>query len=130
MPRPFGEHIKQFLFVTVWVMDSSRLTWIAEIEHLKNSSEEFLRRCVPFVNTQGLRASDRYMLGTDTVESLVQLCQQVAKDLRRGVSCAGKLASIQESFLTCLLHNQAAATPQRRLQFAELQRIVPPIRPL
>ena len=130
IPRLFGEHVKQFLFVTVGVIDSSRFKGIDEIDHLKKSSEEFLRRYVQFTNAQGLWADYRYALGTDTIESLVQLCQQVAKEFPRAVFCAGKLVFAEETFLTRLLHNQAAATLQRRLQFAGLQMIVLPIRAL
>jgi amino acid transporter len=130
VPRLFGDHIKQFLFVTVGVIDSSRFKGVAEIDHLKDSSEDFLRRYVTLVNAQGLWADYRYCLGTDTIEALVQLCQQVAKEFPRAVFCAGKLVFAEETFLTRLLHNQAAATLQRRLQFAGLQMIVLPIRAL
>jgi amino acid transporter len=130
IPRLFGDHIKQFLFVTVGVIDSSRFKGVAEIEHLKQSSEEFLQRYVNFVNAQGMWADYRYMLGTETIESLLQTSQQVAKEFPRAVFFAGKLVFAEETFLTRLLHNQAAATLQRRLQFAGLQMIVLPIRAL
>lgn len=130
VPRLFGGHIKQFLFVTVGVIDSDRFKGVAEIDHLKASSEEFLRRYVEFVNAQGMWADYRYTLGTETIESLVQMCQQVAKEFPRAVFCAGKLVFAEETFLTRLLHNQAASTLQRRLQFAGLQMIVLPIRAL
>jgi hypothetical protein len=130
IPRLFGDHIKQFLFVTVGVIDSSRFKGVAEIEHLKQSSEEFLQRYVNFVNAQGMWADYRYMLGTETIESLLQMSQQVAKGFPRAVFFAGKLVFAEETFLTRLLHNQAAATLQRRLQFAGLQMIVLPIRAL
>jgi amino acid transporter len=130
IPRLFGDHIKQFLFVTVGVIDSNRFKGVAEIEHLKESSDHFLQRYVDFVNAQGMWADYRYMLGTEAIESLVQVCQLVAKEFPRAVFCAGKLVFKEETFLTRLLHNQAASTLQRRLQFAGLQMIVLPIRAL
>jgi amino acid transporter len=130
IPRLFGDHIKQFLFVTVGVIDSSRFKGVDEIEHLKQSSESLLQRYVGFTNAQGFWADYRYMLGTDTIESLVQMCQQVAREFPRAVFFAGKLVFAEETFLTRLLHNQAASTLQRRLQFAGLQMIVLPIRAL
>lgn len=130
IPRLFGGHIKQFLFVSVGVIDSSRFKGVDEIEHLKQSCESFLQRYVQFANAQGFWADYRYMLGTETIESLVQMCQQVAKEFPRAVFFAGKLVFAEETFLTRLLHNQAAATLQRRLQFAGLQMIVLPIRAL
>ncbi len=130
IPRLFGSHIKQFLFVSVGVIDSSRFKGVDEIEHLKQSCESSLQQYVQFANAQGFWADYRFMLGTETIESLVQMCQQVAKEFPRAVFFAGKLVFAEETFRTRLLHNQAAATLQRRLQFAGLQMIVLPIRAL
>jgi len=130
IPRLFGDHFKQFIFVSVGVIDSSRFKGIDEVENLKLSTESFLKQYVAFVNGQGLRAESRYVLGTETIDLLVDLCKQVAKEFPRAVFFSGKLVFAEETFLTRLLHNQAALTLQRRLQFAGLQTIVLPIRAL
>ena len=124
----FADHFKQFIFVSVGVIDSSRFKGADEVEHLKQSTEESLKKYVAFVQAQGLKADYRYVLGTDTIDLLVDLCQKVAKEFPRGVFFAGKMIFQEETFLTRLLHNQAAMTLQRRLQFAGLQTIVLPIR--
>ena len=100
------------------------------MEHLRQSTEEFLRRYVAFVTSQGLRADYRYVLGTDTIDLLVDMCKQIAKEFPQAVFFSGKLIFAEETFLTRLLHNQAALTLQRRLQFSGLQTIVLPIRAL
>ena len=128
IPRLFAGHFKQFIFVSVGVIDSNRFKGVAEVEHLKQSTEEFLKKYVAFVQAQGLKADYRYVLGTDTIDLLVELCQSVAKEFPRAVFFAGKMIFQEETFLTRLLHNQAAMTLQRRLQFAGLQTIVLPIR--
>ena len=130
IPQLFGNHFKQFVFISVGVIDSSRFKGVAEVEHLKQSTEDFLKHYVGFVNSQGLWADYRYTLGTDTIDQLVELCQQVAKEFPRAVFFTGKLVFAEETFLTRLLHNQAALTLQRRLQFSGLQTIVLPIRAL
>jgi amino acid transporter len=130
VPRLFADHFKQFVFVSVGVIDSSRFKGAAEVEHLRQSTEEFLRRYVAFANSQGLRAESRYTLGTDTIDLLVQQCEKIAKDYPRAVFFSGKLIFEEETLLTRLLHNQAALTLQRRLQFAGLQTVVLPIRAL
>ena len=130
IPQLFADHFKQFVFVSVGVIDSSRFKGQSEVEHLKQSTEEFLKRYVAFVTSQGLRADYRYLLGTDTIDLLVDLCQRIAKDYPRAVFFTGKLIFAEETFLTRLLHNQAAFTLQRRLQFAGLQTVVLPIRAL
>jgi hypothetical protein len=130
IPKLFADHFKQFMFVSVGVIDSSRFKGLAEVEHLKQSTEEFLKRYVTFVTAQGLCADYRYVLGTDTIDLLVDMCEQIAKEYPRAVFFSGKLIFAEETFLTRLLHNQAALTIQRRLQFAGLQTIVLPIRAL
>ena len=130
IPRLFADHFKQFIFVSVGVIDSSRFKGIDEVEHLKETTEEFLRRYVTFVESQGLRADYRLKLGTETIDLLVDLCLQVSKEFPKAVFFSGKLIFAEETFLTRLLHNQAALTLQRRLQFAGLQTVVLPIRAL
>ncbi len=126
-PR-FQGLFRQFLFVSVGVIDSSRFKGAGEVERLRISTEESLQRYVNFANNQGLWADYRYVLGTDTLDLLVDQCLKLAKEFRRAVFFAGKLIFAEETFWTRLLHNQASFTLQRRLQFAGLQMIVLPIR--
>jgi hypothetical protein len=126
----FQGMFKQFIFVSVGVIDSSRFKGVDEVEHLNRSTEDFLQRYVDFANRQGFWAESRYVLGTDTLDLLVDLCVKIVKQFPRAVFFSGKLIFQEETFLTRLLHNQAAATLQRRLQFAGLQMIVLPIRAL
>jgi amino acid transporter len=130
IPRLFADHFKQFVFLSVGVIDSNRFKGIDEVEHLKQSTDEFLGKYVAFVQSQGLRAEYRYKLGTDTIDLLVDLCLQVSQEFPKAVFFSGKLIFSEETFLTRLLHNQAALTLQRRLQFAGLQSVVLPIRAL
>jgi amino acid transporter len=130
IPRLFADHFKQFVFLSVGVIDSSRFKGADEVEHLNQSTDEFLRKYVAFVQSQGFRAGYRYKLGTDTIDLLVDLCLQVSKEFPKAVFFSGKLIFAEETLLTRLLHNQAALTLQRRLQFAGLQSVVLPIRAL
>ncbi|MBI3782257.1 MAG: APC family permease [Deltaproteobacteria bacterium] len=130
IPRLFGAHFKQFVFVSVGVVDSNRFKGVDEMQNLRESTEQFLAQYVGFVRSQGLWADSRYALGTDTIDLLVDLCMKVGKEFPRAVIFTGKLVFAEETFLTRVLHNQAALTLQRRLQFAGLQTIVLPIRAL
>jgi amino acid transporter len=121
---------KQYIFVAVGVIDSARFKGVDEVEHLKQATEAFLRKYVAFANAHGFAAEYRYTLGTDTIDLLVDLCKQVAKEYPRSVVFAGKLIFAEETLLTRLLHNQASLALQRRLQFAGQQMIVLPIRAL
>lgn len=128
VPRLFGSHFKNFVFVGVGVIDSNRFKGKEEIENLRQQTEESLQKYVTFVKQQGYYAEYWYALGTDAVEELEQLAHEVGKRFPRSVFFAGKLVFEQERFWHKVLHNQAAFTLQRRLQFAGQQMVVLPVR--
>jgi len=128
VPRLFGTHFKNFVFISVGVIDSSRFKGREEIDNLRRQTEENLERYVHFVKRQGAYAEYWYALGTDPIDELERLAHEVAQRFPRTVFFAGKLVFEQEGFWHKVLHNQAAFTLQRRLQFAGLQMMVLPIR--
>ena len=130
VPRLFGVHFKNFVFVSVGVIDSNRFKGREEIENLRRETEASLEKYVQFVKKQGRYAESCYTLGTDAIDELEQLAHEVARRFPRAVFFAGKLVFSQEQFWHKILHNQAALTLQRRLQFSGLQMVVLPVRAL
>jgi len=128
VPRLFGGHFENFVFVGVGVIDSSRFKGATEVEHLRAATEEGLQKYVRLVQGNGMHAEYWYALGTDTIEELETLAQKVAQVFPRAVFFSGKLVFQRENVLTRLLHNQAAHTLQRRLQFQGLAMVVLPVR--
>jgi len=128
VPRLFGSHFKNFVFVGVGVIDSSRFKGREEIDNLQRQTEENLGKYVTSVKRQSFYAEYWYGLGTDTIDELERLAHEVAKRFPRAVFFAGKLVFAQEHSWHKVLHNQAAFTLQRRLQFAGLQMVVLPVR--
>ncbi|TMA51667.1 MAG: hypothetical protein E6J80_13160 [Deltaproteobacteria bacterium] len=92
------------------------------------ASRAGLEKYVSFVKRQGYYAEYWCALGTDAIDELERLAHEVAKRFPRTVFFAGKLVFEQERFWHKVLHNQAAFTLQRRLQFAGLQMVVLPVR--
>jgi len=128
IPQLFGNHFQNFVFISVGVIDSQRFKGTAELENLRNSTEEMLKRYVHFVRGHGRYAEYWYALGTDSIDEVEKLCERVAKTFRRSVFFAGKLVFKEENFLTRQLHNQASFTIQRRLQFKNIPMVVLPVR--
>ncbi len=128
VPRLFGSHFKNFVFVGVGVIDSSRFKGREEIDHLQHETEASLEQYTQFVKRQGLYAEYWCAMGTDAIDELERLAHEVAKRFPRSVFFAGKLVFQQEHFWHKVLHNQAAFTLQRRLQFSGLQMVVLPVR--
>jgi hypothetical protein len=130
VPRMFGPYFRNYIFVSVGVIDSSRFKGREEIENLRQQTEESLKKYVAFVKRQGSYAEYWCALGTDAIDELEQLAHAVAKRFPRTVFFSGKLIFSQEGSWHKILHNQAAFTLQRRLQFSGLQMVVLPIRAL
>jgi hypothetical protein len=70
------------------------------------------------------------MVGTDTIECIARLAEEVSKDFPNLSVFAGKLVFREENVITRLLHNQTAFMAQKRLVFSGLTMIVLPIRVL
>ena len=99
-----------------------------KVDNLRRSVVEDLKKYVRMARSGGMYAEYWYSLGTDAIDEVERLCEQVVARFPRAVFFAGKLVFQEENVLTRLLHNQAAQTLQRRLQFKGLQMVVLPVR--
>ena len=126
----FPRQYKNYLFVSVGVIDSSHFKGEAEIEALKKQTIDDLQKYVDFAHRLGFRAEYRYAIGTEAVEQVVELCESIREEFPRAIFYLGQLVFENDRFYYRLLHNETAFAIQRRLQFAGLQAIVLPIRVL
>jgi K+ transporter len=126
----FPRQYKNYLFVSVGVIDSSHFKGADEIEALKKQTISDLQKYVVFAHRLGFRAEYRFSIGTEAVEQVVALCEEVRKEFPRSIFYLGQLVFENDRFYYRLLHNETAFAIQRRLQFAGLQAIVLPIRVL
>jgi amino acid transporter len=128
VPLLFGTHFENFVFVAVGVIGSSRFKGREEIDNLRRHTEEELRKYIALVNRRGYCADYCYALGTDTIDELERLAHNLSQRFPRAVFFAAKRIFKQERFWHRVLHNQAAFTLERRLQFAGLQTVVLSVR--
>jgi hypothetical protein len=126
----FPHQFKNYVFVSVGIIDSENFKGAAEIEALKKKTEEDLRKYVAFAHRLGFRAGYRYDIGTEAVEEVVALCDSVQKEHPRSIFFLGQLVFENDKFYYRFLHNETAFAIQRRLQFSGLQAVVLPIRVL
>ncbi len=126
--RFFPGHFKNFVFLAVGVIDSGRFKGRAEIDALMQSVEQDLAKYVKLANQMGFYAESKAGLGTDVIEELDLLCQQVAMEWNKKVYFMGQLAFEGETFWTRLLHNQTSFALQRKLLFNGLEAVILPIR--
>jgi len=126
--RFFPGHFKNFVFVSVGVIDSGRFKGAAEIDSLKTFVDDSLKKYVALANGFGFYAESRAGLGTDIIDELELLCEQVGKEWDRKVFFMGQLAFEGETFWTRMLHNQTSFALQRKLLFNGHEAVILPIR--
>ena len=128
--RLFPGHYRNFVFLSVGVIDSATMKGVEEVEAVRARTEENLRRFVDLGARLGLASDYRMSLGTEAVAEAERLCVEVAREFPRAIFFAGKLVFEEERWYQRLLHNETAYQLQRRLQFAGLNAMVLPVRVL
>jgi hypothetical protein len=128
--RLFPQYFRNFIFVSVGVIDSASFQGVEEVEAVRRKTEQALKDYVNAANRLGLSADSRMSVGLDAVDEAEKLCIQISKEFPRSIFFAGKLIFQQERWFQRLLHNETAYRLQRRLQFAGLNAMVLPVRVL
>jgi amino acid transporter len=126
--RLFPGYYKNFVFLSVGVIDSATMKGVEEVEHVRTVTEESLRRYVDLAARLGMNAEYRMAVGTEAVAEAERLCLEIGREFPRAIFFAGKLVFEREKWFQRLLHNETAYQLQRRLQFAGLNAMVLPVR--
>ena len=125
--RYFPKYYKNVVFLSVGVVDSSSFKGTAEMENLRKETERDLVRYVEYARALGITAEHHFRVGTDLLDELVELCQEVAQKYDRPIFFTSKLVFPNENFANRLLHNQTPFALQRRLQMEGLPSVLLPI---
>ncbi|HET8539647.1 MAG TPA: APC family permease [Anaeromyxobacter sp.] len=128
--RTFPGFFRNFIFVSVGVVDSAAMKGVEEVDRVRLRTEEALQRYVDLAHRLKLAADHRMEVGTEAVAVAEELCVQIAREFPRSVVFAGKLVFQRERWFQRLLHNETAYVLQRRLQFQGMSAMVLPVRVL
>jgi hypothetical protein len=128
--RLFPGYYKNFIFVSIGVVDAATFKNVEEVDRVKELTEDSLMRYVELAHRLGLPADYRMRVGTEAVAEAEDLCRELGKEFPRAMFFAGKLVFEQEKWFQRILHNETAYQLQRRLQFAGLNAMVLPVRVL
>ena len=124
----FPGQFKDYLFLSVGVIDSAAFKGVSEVEALQQNTRTEMTKYVDFARRLGFRAEYRAAIGTEAVDKVLELSQEVRLEYPRSVFFLGSLVFENDSIFHRLLHNETALSIQRRLQFAGLETVVLPIR--
>jgi hypothetical protein len=128
--RTFPGFFKNFIFVSVGVVDSASMKGVEEVDRIRLNTQESLERYVELAHRLKLAADFRMDVGTEATAVAERLCLEIAREFPRTVVFAGKLVFQKERWFQRILHNETAYQLQRRLQFGGLNAMVLPVRVL
>jgi amino acid transporter len=126
--RAFPGLFRNFIFLSAGVIDSSRFKGAEEVANLGADLKDQLRHYVEFVRSHGSYAEARCEVGTDVIEIIGRLAEEVARDFPNVTVFAGKLVFREENFMSRLLHNQTSFLVQKKLVHHGLPMLIMPIR--
>jgi amino acid transporter len=122
------KHFKNIVFISVGVVDSGNFKGAAELEGLREHTENSLNKYVDLARRLGFPSVGYMSIGTDVVDELEQLCRVVHRDFPLAVVFAGQLVFQRQTWYGALLHNQTAYSLQRRLQWDGVPMVILPTR--
>jgi K+ transporter len=126
--RSFPNLYKNFIFISVAVVDQGLFKGEEGLDDLKKSVEETLVKYVDLARKLGFPSEYRMGVGTDVVDTATELCIGIGREFSRSTVFTGKLAFRQEKFYHKLLHNETSYAIQRRLQWSGITNVIMPIR--
>jgi K+ transporter len=126
--RRFPEFYKNFIFVSIAVVDQGLFKGEDGVENHKLSIRESLEKYVDLARSLGLKADYRIETGTDVVKSGSELCISVNKEFKQSMVFSGQLAFRMEKFYHRILHNETAFAIQRILHWNGVPNMILPIR--
>ncbi len=124
----FPGQFRDYVFASVGVIDSATFKGLDEVEALKRHTEQDLKKYVDFARKLGFRAEHRFSIGTEAVEKVLELSEEIRREYPRSIFFLGALIFESDSLHHRILHNETALAIQRRLQFAGLEAVVLPVR--
>ena len=125
--RLFPGHFKNFIFLSAGEIDSQSYNGASGLTTLQYAVDADLMHDVEFCRSQGMAAKSYRCFGTDPLDELTKLAEQIVHEHPNTIFFTSKLIFEHENWLKRLLHNQTALAMQRRLHLRGMQMIILPL---
>jgi amino acid transporter len=126
--RMFPGHFKNFLFVNARTVDSNAYGGEGALEKMREDAAQTLEYFVDFCQSHGMASASYIGFGTDAVEEVTRMCEQINSEYPNSIFFTSKLIFASDNWFFRLLHNQAALAVQRRLHLEGLQMVILPMK--
>ncbi len=126
--RAFPGHFKNFIFVSVGIVDSGVFKGADELEALRRQTEEHVEKYVTFARANGLAAIAKIDIGTEVATVAEEICKGILREFPRTVFFGGKVVFQTEGWTHRVLHNETGYAVERRLHSLGQTMVVLPVR--
>lgn len=126
--RLFPGHFQNFVFISAGEVDTQSYDSAATIRTMQYKTENALCYYTAFCRTNGLQSTWRMSYGTEPVEVLDQLTQEVMEEYPNSVCFAAQLVFLHDNMFVRALHSQTALGMQHRLHMRGKQMIILPMK--
>ena len=126
--RMFPNHFRNFLFVNARTVDAHAYGGEGALEQMRAEAEETLEFFVDFCHSHGMASSSYLGFGTDAVEEVTRLCEEISREFPHAIFFTSKLIFASDNWFTRMLHNQASLAAQRSLHLEGLQMVILPMK--
>lgn len=126
--RMFPDHFRNFVFINARTVDAQAYGGNESIDRLRTDATVSLHYFVDFCHSHGLAATSYLGFGTDAVNEVSLICEQVRDDFPNAIFFTSKLITERENLFSRMLHNQATTALQRRLHLNGMQMVILPMK--
>ncbi len=123
----FPNFFQNIYLISVGVVDSGTFKGLEELENLRNSLQTAHDKYRSMLGTCGISIKTKFIIDTDPIDGLEDLCLDVASEVKDAIFFAGQIIFEQEKWFYPLLHNQTSFSLQKRLQKKHLSVVILPV---
>jgi amino acid transporter len=125
--RLFGKGVKNFFFIQAGIIDAEAFKGKRELARLESHVQDSLDKYVSYVRSQGFYARGYPLVGTDVVEAITDLAQEVFRDYPSSIFFGGRIVFREETVLTRMMYNYVTFAVQRRLHQVGIPFVIVPV---
>ncbi len=126
--RMFPRHFKNFVFLSAGIVDVESFAGQEELEKMRSKVNENLQYFLDYCHQYGIAAEAYAGFGTDTVEELSKLAEEISKKYSNCIFFSSKLIFDKDNWVTRILHNETPLTLQRNLHLQGKELVILPMR--
>lgn len=126
--RLFGTHYKNFIFLSLGVVDAKTVVGREHIEKLKKQHTDMLDYLTNFCYSKNIPAMSMLQLGVDPTEELSEVALKLAKLYPSNAFFASQLVFSSSEWVQKINHNKTALAMQRKIYSLGLNMMILPVK--